>query len=87
MAPDIRIYALSTCIHCKHAKEYLEKRSLPYRCIHVDTLEGEERAGTMAVVRRLNPSMSFPTIVIGKKVIVGFHQEQIDAAIEECADQ
>ena len=24
MAPEIKVYALSTCIHCKHAKEYLE---------------------------------------------------------------
>jgi len=87
MPPEIKVYALSTCIHCKHAKEYLEKRSLPYRCIHVDTLPNEEKAGTMAVIRRLNPSMSFPTIVIGKTVVVGFHQEQIDKAIEECANQ
>lgn len=87
MTPEIKVYALSTCIHCKHAKEYLERRSLPYRCIHVDTLEGADRAGTMAVIRRLNPSMSFPTIVIGKTVVVGFHQEQIDRAIEEYANQ
>lgn len=87
MAPNIKIYALSTCIHCKHAKEYLDKHSIPYQCVHVDSLAAEERAGVMAVVRRLNPSMSFPTIVIGKKVIVGFHREEIDTAIEECAQQ
>jgi len=84
MAPDIKIYALSTCVHCKHAKEYFEENHLAYDCIHVDLLTGDERAKTMDVVRTLNPSLSFPTIVIGKTVVVGFRRDEIENAIEAC---
>jgi glutaredoxin len=26
MASPIKVYALSTCIHCKHAKEFLDEQ-------------------------------------------------------------
>ncbi len=84
MAPDIKVYALSTCVHCKHAKEYLEDHKIPYDCVHVDFLSGEERNEVMSIVRKLNPALSFPTIVIGDKVIVGFRREEIENAISEC---
>lgn len=84
MAPDIKVYALSTCVHCKHAKEYLEEHKIPYDCIHVDFLSGEERNEVMSIVRKLNPALSFPTIVIGDKVIVGFRRDEIENAIDNC---
>ena len=80
----IKVYALSTCVHCKHAKEYLDDHHIAYECVHVDFLTGEERNTIMAVVRKINPSLSFPTIVIGNKVIVGFRQEEIEQAIDQC---
>ncbi len=84
MSPDIKVYALSTCMHCKHAKEYLEEHDIPYDCVHVDFLSGEERNEVMNIVRKLNPSLSFPTIVIGDKVIVGFRREEIEQALDAC---
>jgi len=33
-------------------------------------------------VRKLNPQCSFPTIIIGDKVIVGFQEDQIREALE-----
>ena len=43
--PDksITLYALSTCIHCKKTKEYLDDCGAKYDCIFVDKLEGDER--------------------------------------------
>uniref|UniRef100_I2PZ94 Glutaredoxin-like protein n=1 Tax=Desulfovibrio sp. U5L TaxID=596152 RepID=I2PZ94_9BACT len=81
---DIKVYALSTCVHCKHAKEYLEDHQIPYDCIHVDFMSGEERNEVMSIVRKLNPAVSFPTIVIGDKVIVGFRREEIEEALSKC---
>ena len=83
MSP-IKVYALSTCVHCTPAKEYLEDHPIPYDCVHVDFLSGEERTQIMDIVRKLNPAMSFPTIVIGKKVIVGFRREEIEQALDAC---
>ena len=84
MSSEIKVYALSTCVHCKHAKEYLEEHKIPYDCVHVDFLSGEERTQVMDIVRKLNPALSFPTIVIGNKVIVGFRRDEIEQAIDQC---
>ena len=84
MSPEIKVYALSTCVHCKHAKEYLEEHNIPYDCVYVDRLFGEERNDVMDAVRKLNAALSFPTIVIGDKVIVGFRREEIEQALEQC---
>ena len=85
MDSEIKVYALTTCVHCKHAKEFLDEKHIPYDCVHVDNLTGEERAAVMDVVRKLNPSLSFPTIVIGNKVIVGFRQDEIETALGACS--
>ncbi|WP_428565881.1 MAG: glutaredoxin family protein [Solidesulfovibrio sp. DCME] len=84
MSAEIKVYALSTCLHCKHAKEFLEEHKIPYDCVHVDYLYGEERNVIMDVLRKLNPAISFPTIVIGNKVIVGFRREEIEQALDAC---
>jgi glutaredoxin len=84
MAADIKVYALTTCVHCKHAKEFLDEQHIPYDCVHVDYLTGEERTKVMEIVRKLNPSLSFPTIVIGDKVIVGFRREELQTLLAGC---
>ena len=84
MASEIKVYALTTCVHCKHAKEFLDEKKIPYDCVHVDYLSGDERNTVMDVVRKLNPAVSFPTIVIGNKVIVGFRRDEIETALGAC---
>ena len=84
MSAEIKVYALSTCVHCKHAKEFLEEKHIPYDCVHVDFLSGEERTKIMDIVRKLNPALSFPTIVIGDKVIVGFRRDELLTMLESC---
>jgi glutaredoxin-like protein NrdH len=81
MDNNVKVYALSTCIHCKNAKEYLNECEIGYDCIDVDKLSGEERKAILEEVKNLNPSCSFPTIVIGNKVIVGFRKDEIKEAL------
>ncbi len=81
MAPHIKVYALSTCIHCKKAKEFLTGQDLTYECVHVDQLTGDERKAIVEEVKKVNPRLSFPTIVIGDTVIVGFQKDDILKAI------
>ena len=47
----------------------------------VDLLEGEERKAILEDVRKWNPKCSFPTIVIGDKVIAGFKENEIKEAL------
>ena len=40
---NVKLYALSTCIHCRDAKAFLDKCGIDYDCVHVDKLDGDEK--------------------------------------------
>lgn len=81
MSHHVEFYGLSTCIHCKKALQYLEECEVACEPVFVDKLEGEERKSTIARVKEHNPAVSFPTLVINGKVVVGFNKDKIDAAL------
>jgi glutaredoxin len=47
----------------------------------VDELQGDERKAIIEDVKKFNPRCSFPTIIIGDKVIVGFKEKEIKEAL------
>ncbi|BDQ32550.1 hypothetical protein JCM14722_00920 [Pseudodesulfovibrio portus] len=79
---DVKVFALSTCIHCRNAKKYLDECGVKYECVHVDELTGDERKQAVDEIKKHNPAVSFPTIVIKDKVVVGYHKDKIDAALK-----
>lgn len=79
---DIRVYALSTCIHCRNAKKYLDECGVKYKCVHVDELTGDDRKKIVQEIKEHNPAVSFPTIVIKNTVVVGYHKDKIDDALK-----
>lgn len=79
----ITLYALQTCSHCKDLKGFLQKREISFRVLYVDMMVGDERNDAMRKLRRINPTCSFPTIVVGEKAIVGFKKEEIERALQE----
>jgi len=78
---NVKIFSLSTCSHCKSTKKLLSECTVEYDFVDVDLLEGEERKAILEDVRGFNPKCSFPTIVIGGKVIVGYKEEDIKEAL------
>ena len=84
MTPEkqVKLYTLSTCSHCKATKKLLGDCNVRYDFVDVDLLSGEERDAILEDVRKLNPQCSFPTIVIGDTVIVGFREDKIREALE-----
>jgi glutaredoxin-like protein NrdH len=81
MENNVKMYSLSTCGHCKATKKLLDECSVQYEFTDVDLLEGDERAAILDDVRKLNPRCSFPTIIIGDKVIVGYKENEIREAL------
>lgn len=79
--PDVTLYSLMTCSHCKDAKKYLRDQGVDFRLIQMDLLMGDERNATMRALRKLNPECSFPTIQVGDTVIVGFKPDQLRQAL------
>lgn len=79
--PPVKIYSLSTCSHCKSTKKFLGDCTIKYEFVDVDLLDGEERKAILDDVKKFNPKCSFPTIIIGEKVIVGFKEAEIKEAL------
>ena len=77
----VRLYTLSTCSHCRATKRFLDEYGIEYSYTDVDLLAGMERAAVLEEVRRLNPQCSFPTIIIGDRIIVGFREDEIRRAL------
>ncbi len=77
----VQVYSLSTCSHCKSTKKMLDECTIQYDFVDVDTLEGDERKAILADIRKHNPKCSFPTTIIGEKVIVGYKEDQIKEAL------
>ncbi|MBP7341402.1 MAG: glutaredoxin family protein [Smithellaceae bacterium] len=82
MSKKVKIYTLSTCSHCKAAKKFLNDNNIAFDATDVDLLEGAAREAMLNEVIQYNPNRSFPTIVIGDKIIIGFKEKDIREALE-----
>ncbi len=72
----VKLYALSTCGWCKKTRSFLDSHYVQYEYEYVDLLTGAEKDRVMAEVKRWNPSLSFPTVVVDDaKVVVGFRED------------
>jgi glutaredoxin-like protein NrdH len=81
MAMPVKIYTLSTCSHCNAVKKFLSDCSVKYEFTDVDLLSAEERTAVLEDIKKINPICTFPTIIIGDKVIVGFRENEIREAL------
>lgn len=79
----VRLFTLSTCSHCKAAKRFLAENGVEHHFIDVDLLTGDERHAVLQEVRKYNPRLSYPTIIIDEEiVIVGFREQELREALD-----
>jgi len=81
MSTKVKMYTLSTCSHCKATKKFLNDCNVVYDATDVDLLEGDEKQLVINEVIKYNPNRSFPTIVIGENVIIGFNEKALREAL------
>ncbi len=81
MRQPVKMYTLSTCSHCKSTKKFLSDCKVKYEATDVDLLDVEERAAILEDVKKWNPRCTFPTIIIGDKVIIGYREDEIKEAL------
>ncbi|MDD5127366.1 MAG: glutaredoxin family protein [Dehalococcoidales bacterium] len=80
---QIMLYALSTCVWCKKTKELLESLGVEYDYEYVDLLKDSDKNKAVEIIRKWNPSSSFPTLILNNnKCIVGFREEEIREALK-----
>ena len=81
MAKKVKIYTLSTCSHCKATKKFLNENQIIFDATDVDLLQGTDREAALEEVIQFNPQRSFPTIIIGDRIIVGFKEKDMREAL------
>ena len=81
-AGDIRLYALSTCGHCKRVRELLKELGVAYRFMYVDLLPDDKAQAVYREAMTFNPRGSFPTLVVDDTVIVGDRVAEIREAVQ-----
>ncbi|HHT18164.1 MAG: glutaredoxin family protein [Euryarchaeota archaeon] len=75
---DVVLYALSTCGWCKKTRMMLEELGVEYNYVYVDLLEGDERQEMIEQLKKWNPQLSFPTLIINnEECIVGFDEDKV----------
>jgi glutaredoxin len=80
---DVHLYALSTCPYCRMTRKYLDEAGVKYELTEVDLLEGTPgdpetpKGAAAAEVKRLSGGTSFPVLVAGEEVVVGFNKGRI----------
>ncbi len=75
---DIKMYALSTCEWCKKTREFFKENDVDYSFIYVDELEGNEKSKAFEAIKKWNPMMFFPVIVVDDDhSINGYEEDQL----------
>lgn len=77
MAAKVKMYTLSTCSHCKATKKFLRDNGINFDYVDVDLLQGDDKQKALEEVMQYNPGRSFPTIIIGDTIIIGFRENDI----------
>ena len=79
----VKMYTLSTCGYCKSAKAFMHANDIQFDYIDVDLLDTEEKRRVLREARAIAKMdrISFPLVVIGETVIVGFKEYEIRKAL------
>ena len=81
MTPPVKLFALSTCSHCRNTRKLLDANGVVYDVVEVDLCPMDQREEVVNEVKKYNPACSFPTLIIGDKVIVGYRENEIKEAL------
>ena len=75
---NILMFALSTCGWCKKTKKFLGELGVDYNYVDVDLLPEQDKEEAEEEMKKWNPSVSFPTLVINNEdSVVGYKPEII----------
>ena len=81
MAAKVKMFTLSTCSHCKATKKFMNDNGIAFDFVDIDLLQGGDKQKVLEEVMQYNPDRSFPTIIIGDTIIIGFRENDIREAL------
>ena len=59
--PNVKMFTLSTCIHCKRTKEFLTNNNINFEFIDVDQIEGDEKKKALEEMDKIVSKRLYPT--------------------------
>jgi glutaredoxin len=62
-------------------KEFLNDNKVDFEYVDVDLLTGDKRTEVLREVFRLTGAYSFPVVVVGDTVVVGFNREKLQKVL------
>ncbi len=68
-------------MHCRKAKQFLRQHNVDFEYVDVDLLDGDEKTEVLKEIYKLTNGYSFPVIVIGDCVLVGFNEAKVSKAL------
>jgi len=70
------IYALSTCPWCRKAKQFFKTNNIPFDFVDYDLQSAAEQEKIMEKMLKISGAGSFPVVLIGNQVVVGYNPEK-----------
>ncbi len=74
---QVKLYALSTCPYCRMTRQFLDDSGVDYELAEVDLMEGDGKAAAVEEVKRISGGTSFPVLVAGEEVVVGYNKRKV----------
>lgn len=71
-------YTLSTCPWCRKTKTYFTEHNVPFQYVDYDLQPPEEQQKIEHEMKNRGGALSFPWVIIGDDVIVGWNPTKYD---------
>nr|MDO8097555.1 glutaredoxin family protein [Candidatus Njordarchaeota archaeon] len=79
----VLIYALSTCVWCKRAKQLMNDNGIEYEYVDIDLCSPKEQEEIKNDIMKRGGSIGFPCIIIDDKTLItGFREDKIKEVLE-----
>lgn len=82
LTDDIILFGLSTCMWCKKTIRFLGEKNVSYSKIFVDLLSLPQKNRVREEVKKYNKRLSYPTVKVKEKVVIGYDKEKLEEALE-----
>lgn len=76
--PNVFMYTLSTCPWCRKTKKYFADHNVPFKYVDYDLQSPQEQQKIEQEMTARGGQLSFPWVVIGDDLIVGWNPAKYD---------
>jgi len=80
---ETKLYALSTCVHCKAVKQFLRDNDVEFEYIDVDLCDKNDQQEIVRDIVKRGGQLSFPKIIVDDVIMItGFDKKRIKESLE-----